>query len=643
MIELGAEVTWSTIVLPFEKIVERLTKPCEIVCLLKNLKHSEKLRDALKEVLPLKVSFDMKLTQSKAIYKAFKSIRESHDWETMSDAWKRIVEWHIKESDLAGINLDDAKREYLRDIEQKLEDQYKKFEENVLDATEATQMLVIEVGNVLGLHIGLLQAAAERAILKGHEDATSEKGPWLFTLEDYEQIQMYAENRSFREEVYFALGTCVSTGDLNNTPVIESILSLRLQKAKLLGYNNYAEVSMKTKCATIEKAKNLLEELQNKLWKAGLEEIEELKHIAGEQKAEEAEDFRPWDTAFWTELLLETKVPGYQGTNRYFIYSDVKDALFHLASVMFDIHIAPADGTAPVWHKDVKLYSVSDSHTTVGYIYFDPFSRPEKMGGAATGGFFSRTVDYDMSSRRLPMAYIFCNISQPSKEINQIFMSFDEVRTLFHEFGHAFQHVLTKQDEVLVAGFQKIEQDCVEVPSTFMEKWCYHWDTLRRIAGVQLKRKGKKERRGGNLQPLKDKTPILDTLDEIRTAIVDLELHTSYTPAGSESIHDVYLRPRSVIPVHPGDKSICTWIHIFGGGYEAGMYGYKWSEMFSTDAFSVFEDAGLDNEKVLITKGCEFRDSVLAVGGGKAPEKIFEDFLGRQPTLDALVKHKLSL
>ncbi|VVB18145.1 unnamed protein product [Arabis nemorensis] len=647
-LEKSVEPTWPKLVEPLEKIVDRLTVVWGMIHHLKGVKDSPELRAAIEDVQPEKVKFQLRLGQSKPIYNAFKAIRESPDWLSLSEARQRLVEAQIKEAVLIGIALDGEKREEFNKIEQELEKLSHKFSENVLDATKKFEKLITDKKEIEGLPPSALGLFAQAAVSKGHENATAENGPWIITLDapSYIPVMQHAKNRALREEICRVYISRASSGDLDNTAIIDQILKLRLEKAKLLGYNNYAEVSMAMKMATVEKAAELLEKLRSASWAPAVQDMEDLKSFAKDQGAAEADSLTHWDTTFWSERLRESKYDINEEELRpYFSLPKVMDGLFSLAKTLFGIDIEPADGVAPVWNSDVRFYRVKDSSgNPIAYFYFDPYSRPsEKRGGAWMDEVVSRSrvMAQKGTSVRLPVAHMVCNQTPPVGDKPSL-MTFREVETVFHEFGHALQHMLTKQDEGLVAGIRNVEWDAVELPSQFMENWCYHRDTLMSIAKhyqtgetlpeeVYKKLLAARTFRAGSI-----------SLRQLKFASIDLELHTTYIPGGPESIYDVDRRisvKTQVIPPLPEDRFLCGFSHIFAGGYAAGYYSYKWAEVLSADAFSAFEDAGLDDIKAVKETGQRFRDTVLALGGGKAPLKVFIEFRGREPSPEPLLRH----
>ncbi|PHT56702.1 Organellar oligopeptidase A, chloroplastic/mitochondrial [Capsicum baccatum] len=648
VLEKTVEPTWPKLVEPLEKIIDRLTVVWGAVNHLKSVKDNPELRSAIEEVQPEKVAFYLKLGQSKPIYNAFKAIQESPDWDSLSDARKRIVESQIKEAVLSGIALEDDKREQFNKVEQDLAKLSQKFEENVLDSTKKFEKLLTDKKDIDGLPATALGLAAQTAVSKGHEKATAEDGPWIITLDapSYMSVMQHAKNRTLREEVYRAYINRASSGDLDNTEIINQILKLRLEKAKLLGYSNYAQVSMAMKMATVEKAEELLEKLRSASWDPAVKDLEDLKDFCKSQGSPEADDLNHWDITFWSERLRESKYELNEEELRpYFSLPRVMNGLFNLVNMLFGINVEPADGLAPVWNNDVRFYRVNDSSgSPIAYFYFDPYSRPsEKRGGAWMDEVVSRSrvLSRDGANARLPVAHMVCNQMPPVGDKPSL-MTFREVETVFHEFGHALQHMLTKQDEGLVAGIRGVEWDAVELPSQFMENWCYHRDTLMGIAkhyetgetlpeDIYQKLLAAKTFRAGTL-----------SLRQLRFATVDLELHSKYVPGGSESIYCVDRRVSKrtqVLPPLSDDKFLASFSHIFAGGYAAGYYSYKWAEVLSADAFSAFEDVGLENEKAVKETGQRFRETVLALGGGKAPLEVFVQFRGREPSPEPLLRH----
>ncbi|XP_056699139.1 probable cytosolic oligopeptidase A isoform X2 [Spinacia oleracea] len=647
-LENKVEPTWPKLVVPLEGITDRLRVVWGVVDHLLCVKDSPEFRAAVEQVQPEKVEFQLRLSQSKTIYNAFKAIHESSDWDSLSTARKRVVEGQLKTAILGGVSLQDIERERFNEIQQELEKLALKFEGNILDAVKSYKKLISDRKYVEGLPVTTLALAARAATTKGYKNATAENGPWLITLNPpiYRSVMQDSQERSLREELYRAYVSRASSGDFNNTPIIEQILKLRSEKAKLLGFSNYAELSMETKMATVDQAKKLIESLRISAWDAAVHEMEDLKKFAKAKGAEEAADLNLWDLNFWSERIRESSYDIKEEELRpYLSLPKVTDGLFSLAKMLFDVDIHPADGQAPVWNCDVKFYCVKDpTGCPIAYFYLDPYSRPsEKRGGAwvslVSGR--SRALSRDGKSSRLPIVNVVCNQTPPLGNKPSL-MTFGEVEAIFHEFGHALQIMLTKEDEGFVSGSQGIEWDAVELPSSFMENWCYQRNILTGIAKhyeteedlpeeVCTKLLSAKTFRAGSLM-----------LRQIRYAAVDLELHSEFVPGGSETIYDVdqrISRRTNIIPLLDEDKFLCSFSHIFADSYAAGYYSYQWAEVMSYDAFSAFEEAGLGDLIALKRMGLRFRDTVLALGGGKSPQEVFMEFRGREPSPEAFLRY----
>ncbi|GAB2263067.1 hypothetical protein Droror1_Dr00004064 [Drosera rotundifolia] len=641
------EPVYEELVVRFERVWDRLKVVWGIVSHLVAVRDSEELRAAIEQVQPDKVRFELRLSQSKPIYIAFKTIRESPDWNTLTEARKRLVEGQLKMAILGGISLEDDKRKRFNEIKQELEKLALKFEGNILDAVKSYEKLLTNKNDVEGLPATALGLAAQMAVSKGHTNATAGNGPWVITLNppSYRSVMQHSPNRPLREELYRAYVKRASFGDTNNTPIIEQILKLRYEMAKLLGYNNYAELSMETKMATVEQAEKLIEDLRVGAWNAAVQDMEDIKKYAESHGAEEVFDWNNWDINFWSERLRESRYGINEEELRpFFSLPKVIDGLFDLTKKLFDIDICPADGEAPVWHDDIKFFRVNNSlGSPIAYFYLDPYSRPsDKRGGAWMDEAIGRShaLSRDGTSIRLPVAHVVCNQTPPIGDKPSL-MTFQEVVTIFHEFGHALQLILTKQDEGLVSGLRGIEWDAVEVASQFMENWCYQRDMLMRIT--------KHYETGENL-PEEICMKILsartfragsELLRQLRFACIDLALHSKYIPGGSEAIYDIdqsISRKTHVIPLLPEDRFLCSFSHIFADTYAAGYYSYWWAEVMSADAFSAFDEVGLDNDKSVREMGIKFRDTILAVGGGRSPLEVFIDFRGRKPSVEPLLR-----
>jgi oligopeptidase A len=648
-LESNVKPTWSSLVEPLETLTERLSWSWGIVNHLMGVKNSPQLREAQETVQPKVVQFSNKLGQSKPIYNAFKALRNSDTWASLESAQQRIVEAAIRDAELSGVGLDGEARERFNQIQMELAELSTKFSNHLLDATKAFKLKLTTKEEVDGLPPSLVSLAAQVARATGEENATPENGPWIITLDfpSYGPFMQNSTRRDLRETLYKAFISRASSGELDNNPLIERTLVLRQELAELLGFKTFAQLSLASKMApNVEAVEALLEELRRASYDAAGKELAELKAFAAHKGAKEVDDFQHWDISFWAERQREEKFAFTQEELRpYFPLPQVLDGLFGLVKRLFGVTVTPADGQAPVWHEDIRYFQIADeTGTPIAYFYLDPYSRPaEKRGGAWMDICINRgkTTENGKTSTRLPVAYLVCNQSPPVDGKPSL-MTFYEVETLFHEFGHGLHHMLTKVDYAGAAGINNVEWDAVELPSQFMENWCYDRTTLFGMAKHYQTSEPLPEHYYQKLLAAKNYMSGGTMLRQVHFSRLDIELHHRYSPGGNETPKDVrdrIAKTTSVIPPLPEDSFLCAFGHIFEGGYAAGYYSYKWAEVLSADAFAAFEEAGLENEQAIITTGKRYRDTVLALGGSKHPMEVFKSFRGREPSTEPLLKH----
>ncbi len=649
ILETKVQPTWSSLVEPLDKLTERLTWSWGIVNHLMGVKNSPELREAYEAVQPEVVQFITKLGQSQPLYNAFKALRSSDAWTTLESAQQRIVEAAIRDAELSGVGLQGEARERFNVIQMELAELSTKFSNHVLDATKAFSLTLTSKEEIDGLPPSLLSLAAQAARAAGEENATPENGPWHITLDfpSYVPFMQHSTRRDLREKLYKAYITRAASGDLDNNPLIDRILDLRQELAGLLGFENFAELSLASKMApNVEAVEALLEELRRVSYDAAVKDLEALKAFALSKGAKEAEDLKHWDTTFWAERQQEEKFAFTAEELRpYFPLPQVLDGLFGLVKRLFGVTVTPADGQAPVWHEDVRYFQIADeTGAPIAYFYLDSYSRPaEKRGGAWMDVCINRgkTSDNGATSIRLPVAYLVCNQTPPIDGKPSL-MTFNEVETLFHEFGHGLHHMLTKVNYTGAAGINNVEWDAVELPSQFMENWCYERPTLFGMAKHYETGEPLPEHYYQKLIASRNYMSGSGMLRQLHFSIVDLELHSRYRPGGDETPADVRHRiakTTTVLPPLPEDAFLCAFGHIFGGGYAAGYYSYKWAEVLSADAFAAFEEAGLEDEEAIKTTGKRYRDTVLALGGSKHPMEVFKTFRGREPSTAPLLRH----
>ncbi|WP_193196133.1 M3 family metallopeptidase [Nostoc sp. MG11] len=648
-LEANVQPTWTGLVEPLEKLTERLSWSWGVVNHLMGVKNSPELREAHENVQPQVVQFINKLGQSQPIYNAFKALRANETWATLDSAQQRIVEAAIRDAQLAGVGLKGEAKERFNAIQMELAELCTKFSNHILDATKVFSITLTTKEETDGLPNSLLSLASQAARAAGAENATPENGPWRITLDfpSYSPFMQHSTRRDLREKLYKAYITRASTGDLDNNPLIERILELRQELANLLGFKNFAELSLASKMAPNVKAvEALLEELRRSSYDAAIKDLEELKAFAATKGAAESQDLKHWDISFWAERQREEKFAFTAEELRpYFPLPQVLDGLFGLVKRLFGVTVTPADGQAPVWHEDVRYFQIADeTGSPIAYFYLDPYSRPaEKRGGAWMDVCINRATitENGVTNIRLPVTYLVCN-QTPPVDGKPSLMTFYEVETLFHEFGHGLHHMLTKVNYAGAAGINNVEWDAVELPSQFMENWCYERPTLFGMAKHYKTGEALPEHYYQKLLAARNYMSGSGMLRQVHFSIVDLELHHRYRVGSDETPADVRHRiakTTTVLAPLPEDSFLCVFGHIFEGGYAAGYYSYKWAEVLSADAFAAFEEAGLEDEEAIKATGRRYRNTVLALGGSKHPMEVFKTFRGREPSTVALLRH----
>ncbi|WP_199194065.1 M3 family metallopeptidase [Pleurocapsa sp. CCALA 161] len=642
-LEENVTPTWSGLVEPLTELEEGLSWSWGIVGHLMGVKNSPELREAYEQMQPEIIKFYNKLTQSKPLYEAFKGIKESTEWERLEPAQKRIVESSIQDFELSGVGLTGEARDRFNQIQLELAELSTKFSNNVLDATKAFKLKLTDKKDVEGLPPSALGLMAQTAKAEGNEDATLENGPWVVTLDypSYVPYLKYATNQELREKLYKAFVSRAADGDFDNRGNIDRILALRKEKANILGFANFAELSLAKKMATdVAAVQQLQEDLRGASYDAAIKEFEELKTFAGQ------ENLKHWDVSYWAEKQREAKFDFNEEELRpYFSLPKVLDGLFSLANRIFGVTIKAADGQVSVWHEDVRYFQIADENgQEIAFFYLDPYSRPaEKRGGAWMNDCIGRAkiTREGKTETRLPVAYLTCNQTPPVDDKPSL-MTFGEVTTLFHEFGHGLQHMLTTIDYPGAAGINNVEWDAVELPSQFMENWCYDRATLFGMAKHYQTGETLPEEYYQKLVAAKNYMSGSGMLRQLHFGMLDMELHSNYQPGGAETPNDVrdrLAKTTSVLQPIPEDNFLCSFGHIFAGGYAAGYYSYKWAEVLSADAFAAFEEAGLEDEAAVQTVGKRFKDTVLSLGGSLHPMDVFQSFRGREPKTEPLLRH----
>ena len=637
---------WDRLMAPLEKIDLLYEYGWSPVEHLLSVVNSNDLRQAHEAVLSQVVQFGLRIGQSHPLYKGMCGLRDSEAWNKLSECRQRIVTRAIRNAELSGVGLNTADQKQFNKNQQRLSQLATDFSNHVLDATKAFHLDITERNAAEGLpdsYRRMAAAAWSQAAENEGMHSTPESGPWRITLDapSFGPFMQYCRIRELRETVYRACIFRASTGETNNEPLIDEILKLRKEQANLLGFDSYAQLSLSRKMADgLTQVDAMFSQLLQTSFDKGRDELNELTEFANTQGHDGP--LSHWDVAFWAERLREKRYAFTDEELRpYFSLDRVLDGLFELCERLFAITVRRADKRAPLWHDDVRYYEIDNENGDyIAAFYLDAYSRPEnKRDGAWMNDCIARSVT--QSETRLPIAHLVCNVTPPVGNVPSL-MTFREVETLFHEFGHGLQHMMTVIDDRSASGINGVEWDAVELPSQFMENWCYHRSTLLGMAVHHETGETLPEELFHKICEARTYRAASAMLRQLQLGMIDMHLHSSFDPKGSESAFDVFQRicdETSPMPALPENRFLCSFHHIFSGGYAAGYYSYKWAEVLSADAFGAFEEAGLDDEAAVAEIGRRFRETVLAQGGSRHPMEIFQEFRGRKPSVEALLRH----
>ena len=628
----SAPPTWKNFVAPMEDANERVSRAWGPVGHLNAVMNSPELREVYNATLPVITQYYAELGQNLALFVKFKALRNSPEFEVLSAARKKIIENELRDFRLGGAELpEDKKARYLQ-IQERLSELSSRFSDNLLDATNDFTLVIENKDELSGLPDDVLQAAQEAAQEVG-------KSGWLFTLKapSYMPIMQYADNRSLREKMYRAYGTRASEfgkPEWDNTALMNEIVKLRGEEAQLLGFANYGELSLASKMANSpQQVVEFMRELSQRARPFAEKDLSELREFA---RAElEISEVQSWDVGYASEKLREQRYAfSEQEVKQYFPEDAVLPGMFKLIETLYGLQIKAA--SAPAWHDDVRFFDIRNQHNQlVGQFYLDLYARNSKRGGA--------WMDDAITRRRLtsgiqtPVAYLNCNFSAPIGGKPAVF-THDEVITLFHEFGHGLHHLLTEVEDLGVSGINGVEWDAVELPSQFMENFCWEWDVVHGMTRHVDTREKLPRALFDKMLAAKNFQSGLQTLRQIEFSLFDMLMHSNFEAGGGKSILQLLdeVRTEVAVLIPPAfHRFPHSFSHIFAGGYAAGYYSYKWAEVLSADAYSLFEENGVLNPAV----GARFRSEILAMGGSRGAMQSFAAFRGREPNLEALLRH----
>ena len=628
----GKNPGWAGLVLAMDELNDRLGAAWSPVSHLNAVCNNAELREAYESCLPALSAYSTELGQNRELFEAYQALASSPEAAGFDVAQNTILEQALRDFRLSGIDLPADKQQRYAEVQSKLSELGSRFSNQLLDATQAWTKLITDEAGLAGLTDSAKAQMAAAAQAKGLEG-------WLVSLEfpSYYAVMTYAEDRALREEIYAAYCTRASdqgpnAGQHDNGPVMREILDLRQELAELLGYANFAELSLATKMAeSSDQVLSFLRDLAKRSKPFATQDLAQLKAYAAEQGCA---DLKSWDSGFFGEKLREQRYSVSQETLRaYFPIDKVLSGLFAIVQRLYGIEIAELEGF-DTWHPDVRLFEIKEDGQHVGRFFFDLYARANKRGGAWMDGARDRrrTAAGELQS---PVANLVCNFT-PAAPGKPALLTHDEVTTLFHEFGHGLHHLLTRIEHAGVSGINGVAWDAVELPSQFMENWCWEPEGLALISGHYESGQPLPQDLLEKMLAAKNFQSGLMMVRQLEFSLFDFELHATHGDGRSvlevlEGIRDEV----SVMRPPASNRFPNSFAHIFSGGYAAGYYSYKWAEVLSSDAFSRFEEEGVFNPDT----GRAFREAILARGGSQEPMVLFVDFRGREPSTDALLRH----
>ena len=622
---------WSSLMAPLEALDERLQRIWGPVGHLNTVCDSDELRPVYQKGVMQVSAYQSELAQNEGLYAAIKKLRGSESFKLLNSEKKQVVKHALRDFRLAGAELNVKDKARFKAIQIQLAELGTKFEQHLLDATRAYLLHIEDESALAGLPASIMQAAAQRA-------ADEKKPGWLFTLDapSYIPFMQHAEGRELRRQMYTAYVTRASSGKLDNTPHINETLKLRSEAAALLGFDNYGAYSLATKAAeTINDVTAFLRELAEKSRPVAEKEVVELKDFACLELG--IETLEAWDIAFAAEKLRQKKFDfSQEDLKPYFPEGQVLDGMFQTAEKLYGLHITEKKG-AHTWHRDVRFFDILDRQgKKIAGFYLDAYARSHKRGGAWMDECIIRWMKPN-GNLQLPVAYLVCNFSAPVGDAPALW-TFDEVLTLFHEFGHGLHHMLTHMETLGVSGIRGVPWDAVELPSQFMENFCWEREVLDSFASHFQTGEKLPTELYEKMYSAKNFHAGMQMLRQVEFSLFDFLLHTEFDPAGDKTVQEFLDKVRkevAVITPPTFNKFQNSFSHIFAGGYAAGYYSYKWAEVLSADAYAAFEEAGTFDPETAES----FHNNILTIGGSRDIMQAFENFRGRKPTVDALLKH----
>jgi oligopeptidase A len=629
--------SWEKLIQPLDDVENKLHKAWSPVSHLNAVLNSEELRAAYNACLPKLSDYGTEMGQNKALFNAYRMIAKSPEFAGFDVAQQKIIRNALRDFRLSGIDLTEAQKQRYKEIAQELSKFTSRFEENVLDATNAWSKLLTHKSDLTGLPESALAQAKQAAESRGEEG-------WMISLQfpSYLAVMTYADDWNLRREHYEAFVTRASDQgpqypekDFDNTPVMERILALRHEKAQLLGFDNYAELSLATKMANKpEEVMAFLEDLAAKSWRQARNDFIELKEFALQHY--NFGDLEPWDIGYYSEKMRRHQYQlSQEEVKQYFPITRVLPGLFAIVEELYGLQIKEISDFDS-YHPDARFFEIHDKDGQLrGQFYLDLYAREHKRGGAWMDDCVGRRKVDDMV--QTPVAYLVCNFTPPTGD-EPALLTHDEVTTLFHEFGHGLHHLLTQVDYSGVSGINGVEWDAVELPSQFMENWCWEKQALALISAHYQTAEPLPDSLFDKMIAAKNFQAGMQMARQLEFSLFDFRIYRDFDPEKGGRIYDTLEKVRSqvaVMPAAPFNRFAHSFSHIFAGGYAAGYYSYKWAEVLSSDAFSLFEENGIFDAET----GQSFLHNILEKGGSEEAMSLFVKFRGRKPNIDALLRH----
>ncbi|EKO3707850.1 oligopeptidase A [Vibrio metschnikovii] len=636
VLEGNTQPSWASVIAPIEEVDDRLSRVWSPVSHMNSVVNSDELRDAYESCLPLLSEYSTWVGQHKGLFEAYKALKASPEFATLTRAQQKTIDDGLRDFELSGIGLPAAEQKRYGEISKRMSELGSKFSNNVLDATMGWSKQISDVEQLAGMPESALAAAKAAAEAKGLEG-------YLLTLEmpSYLPVMTYCDNQALRQELYEAYVTRASdrgpnAGQWDNSEIIAEKLKLRHEIARMLGFNSYSEKSLATKMAeTPDQVLGFLNDLAAKAKPQGEREVEALRQFAEQEYG--VSELQLWDVAYYSEKQKQHLFNiSDEELRPYFPETTVVKGLFEVLHRVFGMSVKERAGV-DTWHPSVRFFDIFDSnHTLRGSFYLDLYAREHKRGGAWMDDCRGRRVTQN-GELQTPVAYLTCNFNRPIGDKPALF-THDEVVTLFHEFGHGIHHMLTQVDIGSVSGINGVPWDAVELPSQFLENWCWEEEALTFISGHYQTGEPLPKAMLDKMLAAKNFQSAMFILRQLEFGLFDFTLHTTYDPEVGPKVLETLAEVKKKISVLPSlewNRFSHSFSHIFAGGYSAGYYSYLWAEVLSADAFSRFEEEGIFNTQT----GQSFLENILEMGGSEEPMELFKRFRGREPQIDAMLRH----